>query len=95
VEIQARRPSHYNDLIERQRHFRCSESVQVTVAALDFTFNTSGATTQTVAQGGSASYSFTVSPMYGNFPGTVNFSASGLPTGATAVFSPVPIFAGA
>jgi len=42
---------------------------------------------QTVAQGASAPYTVTVNPSLG-FTGTVNFSASGLPTGATASFSP-------
>jgi hypothetical protein len=44
-------------------------------------------TTQTVATGGNTSFSVTVTPGSG-FTGTVNFSVSGLPSGASATFNP-------
>ena len=47
-------------------------------------------TTMTTAAGGSTSYSVTLSPFLG-FNGAVSFSASGLPTGATASFSPASV----
>ncbi len=45
---------------------------------------------QTVSAGASASYTVTVTPS-GGFTGTVTFSASGLPTGATASFNPTSV----
>jgi uncharacterized membrane protein len=45
---------------------------------------------QTVAAGSSASYTVTVTPSSG-FTGTVNLSASGMPSGTTASFSPPSI----
>jgi len=45
---------------------------------------------QTVAPGGAASYTVTVTPQNG-FTGTVALSAGGLPTGATASFNPTSI----
>jgi hypothetical protein len=48
---------------------------------------------QTVTAGSSASYTATVAPSNG-FTGTVTLSASGLPSGATASFSPTSISGG-
>src|SRR5262249_11552074 len=45
---------------------------------------------QTVAQGAGTSYTATVTPS-GGFTGTVNFSASGLPSGASASFNPTSV----
>ena len=45
---------------------------------------------QTVSAGGSTTYTATVTPS-GGFNGTVTFSASGLPTGATASFNPTSV----
>jgi hypothetical protein len=45
---------------------------------------------QTVTQGQSTTYTTTVTPS-GGFTGTVTFSASGLPTGATASFNPTSV----
>jgi hypothetical protein len=70
-----------------------ASAVSVPVAALDFSLNTSGAQSQTVMPGGAASYSFQISPTYGSYPSQVTFSASGLPVGATATFSPAAIAA--
>ena len=47
---------------------------------------------QTVAQGGSTSYTATVTALNG-FTGTVTFSASGLPSGANASFNPPSVTA--
>ncbi|HEY9138275.1 MAG TPA: DUF1349 domain-containing protein, partial [Terriglobus sp.] len=45
---------------------------------------------QTVAQGNGANYTTTISALNG-FTGTVNLAVSGLPTGATASFSPATV----
>jgi subtilase family serine protease len=50
-------------------------------------------TSQTVAQGDSASYTVTVTPSNG-FTGTVTFGTSGLPNGASASFSPASVSGG-
>jgi chitodextrinase len=55
----------------------------------DFSVSVSPAS-QTVSPGGSTSYTTTVSPGTG-FTGNVTFKVSGLPTGATASFSPTSI----
>ena len=57
--------------------------------AADFAFAAPPAA-QTATVGGAAAYSFNVSPLYG-FVGTVSFTAAGLPTGASASFSPSSI----
>jgi len=72
---------------------RSGTAVTVPVAALDFSLNLTGNQSQTVAPGAVASYSFQISPTYGTYPSDVNFSVSGLPPGATAVFSPSTITA--
>jgi len=65
----------------------------VTVSGnLDFTINAI-TQTQTVIPGAIASYSFNVAPVSGNYPSSVTFTASGLPPGATATFSPSSIAA--
>ena len=46
--------------------------------------------TQTVKPGGSTSYTVTVTPGTG-FTGNISFGASGLPSGATATFSPTTV----
>jgi hypothetical protein len=48
---------------------------------------------QTVAPGGQVSYGVTVTPSTG-FTGTVTFAVSGLPAGATGIFSPASISSG-
>jgi hypothetical protein len=53
-------------------------------------------TTATVKPGGTAVYSLTIAPAGGTtFPAAITFSASGLPSGATATFNPSTIAAGA
>jgi hypothetical protein len=66
----------------------------ITVAPLTFTL-TATPGSQTGLQGTTFAYLLTVTPTYGMYPGTVTFSASGLPTGATATFSPTSLAANA
>jgi hypothetical protein len=54
----------------------------------DFTLSASPAT-QTVTPGGSTSYNVTINPQVG-FAGQVTLSVSGLPSGASATFTPNP-----
>jgi hypothetical protein len=68
-----------------------SASVTVNAAPTDFTFVSSGTTTQTVHAGQAATYSFSLTPMAGGYPAAVTFTVSGLPNGATATFSPSSI----
>jgi hypothetical protein len=70
-----------------------SAAVSVPVTNLDFTFNSTAAPNQTVAPGGAAKYTFQVSPTEGSYPSAISFSATGLPAGATASFSPSTIAA--
>jgi len=66
-----------------------SQAQTTTVSAIpDFSLVTSGSTTQTVAGGNVANYGITVGSQSGAFTGVVDFSASGLPAGATVSFSP-------
>jgi hypothetical protein len=70
-----------------------SNAVSVTSASLDYTLTASGSTTQTVVPGSAASYKFSITPEFGSYAGTVTFTTSGLPAGATATFSPAAIAA--
>ena len=54
----------------------------------------SSTTTQTVQPGGSAMYTITVTPQNGAFSSAITLAASGLPTGATATFSPESVTPG-
>lgn len=66
----------------------------VTAAPAPFTASTQGqTTTQTIAPGAAAHFAFTVSPAAGAYPAPVAFTASGLPPGATATFSPASLAA--
>lgn len=56
----------------------------------DFTFNTAGATTQTIVSGASATFTFSAQ-MQGNLSSPITLSASGLPNLATASFNPALI----
>ncbi|WP_420236363.1 beta strand repeat-containing protein [Telmatobacter bradus] len=67
--------------------------LSITEGSLDFTITTPTTTTQTVVPGSAVSYSFSISPNSGSYAGTVTFTASGLPTGATVAFSPATISA--
>ena len=59
----------------------------------DFSLSLNGSGTQTVTSGNTATYLFTVAPLYGQYSGTVNLSVNGLPSGATAAFSPSSVAA--
>jgi hypothetical protein len=50
--------------------------------------------TQIVQPGGAATYTINVNPLNGSYTGAVTLTASGLPTGATASFSPNPVTPG-
>jgi uncharacterized repeat protein (TIGR03803 family) len=68
-----------------------SSSVTVNAAPTDFTFAAASTTTQTVQAGQMATYSFSLTPISGGYPAAVTFTVSGLPSGATAAFTPSSI----
>jgi YVTN family beta-propeller protein/predicted outer membrane repeat protein len=72
-----------------------SNNASVVVAALDFSFTNTGASAYTAAPGAVATYSFALAPVYGSYAGPVSFSVTGLPTGATASFTPNTVAVGA
>jgi hypothetical protein len=83
-------------------NFIAATSSALTQLVQDFslTISTSsgstGVTSVTALPGGTAVYTFTLSPVGSTtFPATVTLSASGLPTGATYTFSPATLAAGA
>ena len=69
-----------------------SYSLLVNAAAvtvpLNFTFANTGTAAYTAAPGAVATYSFSLSPLNGAYPGAVSFNVTGLPTGAMASFTP-------
>jgi hypothetical protein len=67
--------------------------VTAQAAVLDFTLTLTSAQSQTVLPGASAPYTVRVAPTNTNYPGTVTFSATGLPAGATVSFSPATVAA--
>jgi len=71
-------------------NFNASVSSVVVQLASDFSFSLSstGGATQTVIPGRSVTYNMVASPLNGAFSFPVTLSASGLPPGATASFSP-------
>jgi hypothetical protein len=64
-----------------------SFSVPFTLNVSTALFSLSGSSTQSITEGASATYPITLTAVNG-FSGTINFSASGLPSGASASFSP-------
>jgi sugar lactone lactonase YvrE len=66
---------------------------QLVTNNLNFTLTLTSAGSQTVIPGNAASYAVQVAPTEGIYPGTVTFSATGLPTGATISFSPATVAA--
>jgi Bacterial Ig-like domain (group 3) len=71
--------------------FTSSTSAAVAQSVLDFVFTNSGSTqSATVSPGESAQFTFALDPK-GSFGGTIVFSASGLPPGATATFNPASL----
>lgn len=80
-------------------NFTAATSFALAQTIQDFNLNISasaGSTvSQTVVPGGTATYALIVGPTGGTvFPAQVNFSISGLPTGATATFTPPSLAAG-
>ena len=77
-------------------NFDTVTSSALTQDIVDFSVSAAaGSSTQTVNQGAAATYSLTVAPVGGNtIPAAISLSATGLPTGATAAFSPASIAAG-
>ena len=68
---------------------------QATVSTLpDFALSVSGAISATVPAGSSAAYQLVVGAAPAPFTGDVTLAISGLPTGATATFSPVQVVPG-
>jgi streptogramin lyase len=70
---------------------------QASGVTLDFAITSPGSGTPSVttSAGGQAVYPFVISPLGGTgMPGVVSLSVTGLPTGATAVFSPSTVSAG-
>jgi sugar lactone lactonase YvrE len=79
-------------------NFLTVASVAFTETIEDFTFAppTGGTTSETASPGGQAVYTLSIDPPSGTaFAGAITFTVTGLPTGATATFSPATIPAGA
>jgi protocatechuate 3,4-dioxygenase beta subunit len=82
-------------------NFLASTSSPLTQLVEDFNFNISSTSNNpsssiTVMPGGTAVFTFTVSPIDGSiFPSAVTLTLSGLPAGATYSFTPATITAGA
>ncbi|HSY34571.1 MAG TPA: Ig-like domain repeat protein, partial [Acidobacteriaceae bacterium] len=73
-----------------------SAPVPITIAQpLDFTLTLTSAPSDTVIPGKAAPYTLQVAPTYSVYPGVVTFTATGLPAGATATFSPETVAANA
>jgi hypothetical protein len=71
-----------------------NSSYSETVEDFTLAIGTSGAS-QTVQPGGTASYSFPMTPSGGTtFPAVVNFTTTGVPSGFTATFNPASLAAG-
>ena len=70
-----------------------NQLVTAQVAVLDFTLTLTSTGKQTVIPGNAALYTVQVAPTNVTYPGTVTFSATGLPAGATITFSPATVAA--
>jgi Bacterial Ig-like domain (group 3) len=73
--------------------FLSSDAAAFSQLVLDFGFTTGSTQSATIFPGQSASFEFTIDPK-GTFSGTITFSASGLPPGATASFNPASLAPG-
>lgn len=69
-------------------------TVERVAAVPDFTISATGATLQVVNPGQSATYNFAVQPLGAAFTSPITLTASGLPVGATATFTPATITPG-
>jgi hypothetical protein len=76
------------------QNFAPSTSSAMAETIADFTLTCSGATTQSAAAGGSATYAFTITPSTPTLLAPVTLAISGLPEGATYSFSPATVAAG-
>jgi hypothetical protein len=72
-----------------------ASSVGIVVSSLDFTFSTSGPVIQTVTRAATTTFSYSIAPTAGTYPGMVSFTVSGLPSGAEYSLSPSTIAANA
>ncbi|MCL2659846.1 MAG: Ig-like domain repeat protein [Acidobacteriaceae bacterium] len=70
-------------------------TLTVSMSTLDFTLVNTGQTTQTVAPGSSATFSYTISPVAPLYPGAVSFTVTGLPPDATYTLTPSTLVANA
>jgi hypothetical protein len=77
-------------------NFNSASSTSISELIEDFTFAVGGSgASQTVHPGGTAIFTLPMSPSGGTtFPAAVTFSATGLPSGFTATFSPASLAAG-
>jgi sugar lactone lactonase YvrE len=84
--------------VARGNYGPATATTSFTVVAQTFTLtpsSSSGSGSATTIPGGTASYSLTLTPSAGTtFPNPVTLSATGLPTGAIATFSPATLPAG-
>lgn len=71
-----------------------SAVVETVGSSPDFTLTPTGAVTQSVTHGKAVTYTFALQPQGGTFASLVTLTASGLPAGATAVFTPATIASG-
>jgi hypothetical protein len=79
-------------------NFQASTSANVLEAVNampDFTVATAGSTQQTVVAGSTATFALSVASQGAPFTGAVTMSASGLPSGAAAIFAPPVVVPGA
>ena len=76
------------------QNFAPSTSSAMAETIADFTLTSSGAATQSVAAGASATYAFTITPSTPTLLAPVTLAISGLPEGATYSFSPATVAAG-
>lgn len=70
-----------------------SAAVPVSVSTLDFTLTRTSAESQTIVTGEAATITVQVAPTSGTYPGNVSITATGLPAGATATFTPATVAA--
>lgn len=68
-----------------------SATVETVIVVPDFTLSATGGATQTVNPGQTATYNFAVQSQNGGVTSPITLTASGLPAGATAVFTPAII----
>jgi hypothetical protein len=75
-------------------HYAAATAITSFPVAAAIFILTSASNSATTTAGGAATYSLTLTPASGTIPDAVTMSATGLPAGATATFSPATIAAG-